>query len=366
MRLFIEPTDVWLFRDGRPFTAGADHRARTLFPPSPHTVAGALRAVHFAAAGISRAEYLAGQTDQAKELQAKIGKPPDANGDGGDLGAFALTALSVARRDARDGNITRYFPIPADVMQVGDALRVAAPLKTQVQFTSDNDHPLLWIKEMRASKPATGWLAEAELRRYLRGETFRATPDEFLFERESRFHVGIDSDRKCPREGDGGGHLFQIEWVRARENVGLAVEIAGADVSAPGALALGGELKSARYETLAPAFAPLDAPFDPRFKVYCATPALVDLNAWKTYNFFHGAQIELIAAAIARAQPLGGWDVAHNTQKPLRNFIPAGSVLYCKLARGTRDQIKQRAPITDDALGALGFGITFLGGWDYV
>lgn len=366
MQIFIEPTDVWLFRDGRPFTAGADHRARTLFPPSPHTVAGALRAVHFAASGITRDEYIAGQTSAAQTLRNTIGKPPDANGNGGDLGAFALTVLAVARRDVQAGTLTRYFPMPADVLQVGDDLRVAAPLQAKKYFASDDDAPLLWLKEMRASKPATGWLAETELQHYLRGEPFRATPEEFLFARESRFHVGIDSAIKRPREGDGGGHLFQVEWVRTRENIGLAVELGGADVPAPGVLALGGELRSARYEEITTPFAALDAPFERRFKLYCATPALLDLSAWHTQNFFNGTQVTLITAAIARAQPLGGWDVANNSPKPLRNFVPAGSVLYCELARGTREQIKHRAPITQDDLGALGFGQTFLGGWDDV
>lgn len=363
MQIFIEPTDVWLFRDGRPFTAGADHRARTLFPPSPHTVAGALRAVHFAAAGISRDEYLAGQTDAAKKLWHTIGGPPNKDNT---LGAFALTALAVARRDAQTGTITRYFPMPADVLQVGDELRVAAPLKSEHHFEFDDTMPPLWLKEFHAGKPATGWLAETELQHYLRGEPFRATPEEFLFARESRFHVGIDSTVKRPREGDGGGHLFQVEWVRTREHVGLTVEIAGPPLPAPGVLAFGGELRSARYEEITTSFTALDAPFERRFKLYCATPTLLDLSAGHTQGFFNGARVDLITAAIARVQPIGGWDVANDEQKPLRHFLPAGSVLYCELTCGTREQIKRRAPIAPSDLGALGFGQTFLGGWDYV
>ena len=30
--LFIEPTDVWFFRDGRPFPTGGGHTARGIFP----------------------------------------------------------------------------------------------------------------------------------------------------------------------------------------------------------------------------------------------------------------------------------------------------------------------------------------------
>jgi CRISPR-associated protein Cmr3 len=40
MQIVIRPMDVWLFRDGKPFMAGEDHAAETLFPPSPFTLQG--------------------------------------------------------------------------------------------------------------------------------------------------------------------------------------------------------------------------------------------------------------------------------------------------------------------------------------
>ncbi len=41
--LLIEPLDVLLFRDGRPFSAGMDHLAGSVFPPLPSTIAGFIR-----------------------------------------------------------------------------------------------------------------------------------------------------------------------------------------------------------------------------------------------------------------------------------------------------------------------------------
>jgi len=41
--LFFEAVDVWLFRDGRPFTAGSDHVAHSVFPPYPSVMQGAIR-----------------------------------------------------------------------------------------------------------------------------------------------------------------------------------------------------------------------------------------------------------------------------------------------------------------------------------
>lgn len=41
--LFMQAEDVLLFRDGRPFNAGSDHEARSLFPPPPSVIQGVLR-----------------------------------------------------------------------------------------------------------------------------------------------------------------------------------------------------------------------------------------------------------------------------------------------------------------------------------
>jgi CRISPR/Cas system CMR-associated protein Cmr3 (group 5 of RAMP superfamily) len=43
--LQIRPQDVWLFRDGKPFSGGEDHAATGIFPPTPFTVQGALRQI---------------------------------------------------------------------------------------------------------------------------------------------------------------------------------------------------------------------------------------------------------------------------------------------------------------------------------
>ena len=44
MWLNITPLDVTLFRDAKPFTAGEDTRAHSVFPPTPMPLAGAIKA----------------------------------------------------------------------------------------------------------------------------------------------------------------------------------------------------------------------------------------------------------------------------------------------------------------------------------
>ena len=43
--MLIEPGDVWSFRDGRPLLAGGGSITRSLFPPAPLTVQGAIRSL---------------------------------------------------------------------------------------------------------------------------------------------------------------------------------------------------------------------------------------------------------------------------------------------------------------------------------
>jgi CRISPR-associated protein Cmr3 len=42
----LTPLDVWLFRDAKPFTPGERAWAGSTFPPSGHTIAGAIRSLH--------------------------------------------------------------------------------------------------------------------------------------------------------------------------------------------------------------------------------------------------------------------------------------------------------------------------------
>lgn len=74
--LFIEPDDVWLFRDGHPFSAGEGHIARCLFPPTPLTLQGALRSSLLAMSGVTLDEYRQQTTPKARALAENIGLPP--------------------------------------------------------------------------------------------------------------------------------------------------------------------------------------------------------------------------------------------------------------------------------------------------
>ncbi|HXH09566.1 MAG TPA: type III-B CRISPR module-associated protein Cmr3 [Alphaproteobacteria bacterium] len=362
MYIFIEPSDVLLFRDGRPFVAGEDHRAVSLFPPTPLTIQGAIRSRVLADKGVSYAAYASGA----------VSVPEIGYAD--NYGQVRLQGPFIARQE--DRRIVRYFPLPADVVLAGCPQPITlAPLPaSDSSFESSpplsaGPSGLLWHRTIARLEALNGWLSEVELGRYLKDKPFKVTPEHELFERESRFHVGIDSRFKRPHQGDSGGHLFQVEFMRLRYGVGLWLDVSGVQLRDEGLLQLGGDAKAAMYRKVddAPLLTP-GGTIQGKFRLYFATPAYF-ANGWQPSDwgqFIRGGRVRLVAAALSRAQPIGGFDLARSQHKPMRRFVPSGSVFFFE----SDDMVTVPDAITDDdgqaRLSQIGFGQVFIGGWDYV
>ncbi|MCA9919542.1 MAG: hypothetical protein KC445_16395, partial [Anaerolineales bacterium] len=126
MWLFLEATDVWLFRDGRPFDAGSDHRANSSFPPSPTTIQGAIRTELLQKYGVPFREYAAGAA-VPDEVTSQIGTAAKPGGK------LRLRGPFLGKRQA-DDKIMPYFPTPADILHIKkDARRCLVPLRPAPQ-----------------------------------------------------------------------------------------------------------------------------------------------------------------------------------------------------------------------------------------
>jgi CRISPR-associated protein Cmr3 len=378
--LFIEPTDVWLFRDGKPFDAGSDHRARSLFPPNPTTIQGAIRAELLMASGVPLTDFSAKRTS-AQAISQIIGwrdEPP----------RFQVHGPFVAHEsedDKANKTYRRYFPIPADVVKVKGKREYLAlkPLKDnpfRANWPRDEWLPL-WSRSADTLEEANGWLSEDTLLAYLsKGELTKGITvrrDDELFARESRFGVGIDSRVKRPEEG----LLYQTELIRTRTRVGLLVEIEDSGlpqrVQFPDdrLMSIGGESRGARYTVLTgyapPAYAwPPPNADGKRLKLYFATPAWF-AGGWEAAdwrNWLPGTNLRPVAAAVRRAQPIGGARVDTESQKgdfqkAMHRYVSAGSVFLFE----ADDVITYNGdPVTDSPEeGKIGFGQVLLGAWDY-
>lgn len=366
--VFIEPSDVWLFRNARPFTAAEQARATSLFPPSPRTIQGALRSARLAASGESW-DYRRWST----ALRAEIGQPDD-------FGALRCRGPLLARR--RDGMAEPLFPMPFDILKLrhrgwlvlspraGERIVANWPEQLVPLLPPDDDEP---------EKFEPQWLPRNVLLSYLSQPAAPLPAIDFassetLFRFEPRFGVEVDSHVKRPREG----MLFQIEFIRMGPDTGLLIEFSGVTLPESGLLQLGGEARAAQYVTVHPV---VDVPRTGRlrpttgrlqFKLYIATPAIFSggwrpgaLDAATLQGKWNGVDVQLIAAAIGKPVPVGGRDIARgDSQRAIRRAVPAGSVYFFEADRSPQDVFDAfDGQCLSDVDAQIGFGLSYVGGW---
>jgi CRISPR-associated protein Cmr3 len=405
MKLFIEPSDVLLFRDGRPFSAGEGHRARSVFPPTPNTIQGVIRSKVLADRCGQYHKYKYGCQNCPKQesctIPDEIGRPaPDGQGN---YGAMQLKGAIITHGKPSEPNLTYYFPLPADVVQVKNKRNPLAeaqlvnlkPLKdsdslpgvTDISSVSTSKLFSLWTPEPHPVDSAIGYWAHQDLQKYLLGEelTNFTTADQ-LFQKESRYGIEVNNKLQTVEEG----RLYQTEFVRCQEGVGLFIEIEGIQSLSPdpdpdrGLLSIGGENKAASYKKVSgidwdlfrdkfkSGWSKSDG-----FKLYLATPTVFKqgwLPNWIDPNTLTGQfpssklTVKLVAAAISRYQTIGGWDVAYNRHKPTRRAVAAGSVYYFTTEANSEEilQTFHWQNLADDHQDIqIGYGLSLVGLWNF-
>jgi len=353
-QLFLDPVDVWLFRDGRPFSAGSDHRAESLFPPYPTVLQGAIRSYQLALKGVNLHDKDAVE---------------NAVGSSTDYGSLRLRGPFLARRSS--GTVERFFPQPADAVSVGthqiERSDKPAYLPAGIKTSCPTPQLIGFNDPLRKGEGGL-WLSENQLKGYLDGKRAEAVESKDLFLRESRFGIGMDSALGTTLKGA----LYEVVFIRPCEGVGLTIEMDGyPGWPQSGLLSLGGESRAAAFEQyeqidelpwLTPA-----VKMRKRFKLYFATPAYFEAG-WQPQSWvkFFTQPVELKAAAVNRFESVGGFDWAADPNKQhraARRFVPAGSVYYFE-SDGTanlRETLIQNA-VTDFG-SEIGFGQVLVKEW---
>lgn len=363
MKLFIEPVDVWLFRNNKPFDAGSDHWATSLFPPSPQVMAGVLRSHHLVVNGIDLRQ------PDPQTIRALVGTadhPPQ---------TFSLRGPVLAQREG--GDIVRYYRLPADAILVErDDGQSHYQAQQPGRFT---DGPrvnlpagleLLWRRpyEQRKVKGAEGglWLAETDLLTYLQQGRVSSTKvkqgNEFHTV-EDRLGIQLDDATRTTETG----RLYKIGFIRLKEGAGLMVEVNGLEGldkwPDQGVIGIGGESRTGRFcrlpdETnIRPAQTPGNLS---RFKVYFVTPTCF-AQGWQPPDWgeWFKESPRLVSAALPGPLLLGGYDVVQNQSKPARRYVPAGAVYFFE---GNPD-LKENVPVISNYGAELGFGQFIIGRW---
>lgn len=390
--------DVLFFRDGKPNTVGSDHYLRSLFPPYPPTLYGALRTRRLFDAGVplDRLEPAA-WADLLGSLVSELGP-------WGGFGSLAVRGPWIVR--AHEGEEQVLLPAPADLVLLlgkSDATpeRRGAPSLPQatrvfrlreVETRSSRwSHRLAllaphewtdsgWRRWLAPPEPeptsAAGWyLTPRGFQSWSEGgvpEPGDLVPREALWVDEVRVGLGLTANDRTAQDH----MLYTFGYVRLRQGVAIGFEVTGTGLAAEGSLRLGGDGRTARLGP-GPAFPiapPVDRSLGKRFRVVLATPSLSASGGYPPG--FGPARLDggpalpcrLVAAAVPTFGLAGGWDIALERAKPLRRVLPAGSVfLFESLEVGGAAELAARlhgGPLVDfpgAGLGRQGFGLAVVG-----
>jgi CRISPR-associated protein Cmr3 len=387
MRLFIQPAETLLFRTGHPFNAGENNYAETLFPPTPETLQGAVRA---AIATYWDPEKSLAEAFQQSELVELIGNQEH-------YGRFCITGSTPGRRRREAGAgtpVERLFPMPTHLWREEEGerrqIRLRPASTAQVTTNLPDDMRLLYPERPIDSRiePMRGWLTETGLRTALHDQGEISANDMLdsneMYVNEIRTGIAIDGVTKTTAEG----MLFQTRMIRMNADPGayfvygfvvdihllsnthlstinstppqfLADEHTQQLLRLPdsGWLLLGGERRAAYFEVIAPlASEHTSEQAGSGNLLYFATPAAL-ARGWQPATWPEPLS-QPIAIATERYQPIGGWQLTPGSNrgksKVMRRCVPAGSVYFFRSS-------SQMPPFLTDYGWQIGYGIIHTG-----
>ncbi|MGC9101202.1 MAG: type III-B CRISPR module-associated protein Cmr3 [Caldisericum sp.] len=358
----IKPLDTLFFRDGRPFSMGAETWANPVFPPYPSTVYGAIRTWLI---------FEWGDLEKFKkgELKEELGTLEN-------KGSLKIKGPLLALED------TLYFPVPKDLLKEKgkkdkNLYDIDLVNKPEIFISDYNLAKCLVNKSDTELEEADEFLNRDRLKNYLEGKKIiRYTEKDELFTKELK--TGIKRSRKTLSTEEG--YLYRIPMIKLYKKdkeASLYVEIEGLNnYPEKGLIQLGGEGKTAQIEkiqnSLLESLQNINFKFENRrFKIYLATPAIfkkgwlpdwIDESSFE--GEFNGIKLKLIACAIGKFVLIGGWDLARKKPKPMYKAVPAGSVYYFEiLDNSTPDKIKDAFYLKNisDINSEEGFGLSLVG-----
>jgi len=390
----LVPEDVLFFRDGKPASIGQDHYLRSLFPPFPSTLYGAIRTRRLLDEGVE----LLGLSKSVwgtlkKELREELG-------EWGGFGTLELRGPCLLR----DGEVL--LPAPADLGVIESRPALVArdtPQKRSVKavvrflFAGGEARPGHWSHPLRLAhpfvrsngrwkeyrSPEDGPEPQPVAGRFLTPQGISTwsqggvpEPDAFvhadeLWSPEVRTGLKLQADSRQAKEH----MLYTFGYVRLAKGVSLGFELRGSALEAAGWLRLGGDGRPVRLEPLsAPALPPLshEALEEGSFLLAFATPTLSESGAYPpgfsrgSFTATLGGLQATLVGGLVRSQALvGGWDLANARAKPLRRAIPAGCVFAFE-TKADRAAIPSLhgsnvAGFEREFLARQGFGLTIVG-----
>lgn len=375
--LKLSPDDVLFLRDGKPSSRGTDHYLRSLFPPFPSTLYGALRTRLLMDGGFDLSSLNAGgwEARPGSSLRAEIGPK-------GGFGTLALRGPWLLQGQ------DLLLPAPQDLGITLEQTGLDDPPRVKRVFRyRPKPGPPAWSHALAAlfpyEKPAGEWVESAEEPRpaeswYLAPRGIAAwrsgglpAPGDFLHEKElwgeePRTGVGLEEGR---RSGEPG-LLYTFGFIRLKPGVALGFDVRGTELAAGGALRLGGEGRTGVLG-VGPAFPQQELELEPgdRFSLTFVTPSLSRSGSYppgfaadSRQGEIAGLACELIGAVVGGFRTVGGWDLARSAPKPLRRALSPGTTfLFEARDAGTLSDGGCLCDYPNEQLALQGFGLFLLG-----
>jgi len=368
--VFIEASDVWLFRDNKPFSAQQNFVAQGQFPPTPMTIQGAVR-THFLenmlpSEGRSWDDYRHGNVSSS--IIQTVGLPAF-NGQPAIQGALHITGPFVARLNS-NGTVERLLRAPLDLLALKSEktnpetydYKVLTPV-TEYDFATEPPFNGWCPLEGggHGYKEAQGWLSESDFINYLKGNVseVKHLADEEVFTHENRVGLALDYNRRAHIES----MFYQAEFVRPCDQVGLLIHVDHPIFTGSGYLSLGGESRSGHFQVVNNIH-PLPQTGRGKVRIVLLTPAYFT-GGWAPENHDWSPWVgdgALVSAAVGKPHAISGWDMAARRPKPLRHYVPAGSVFFFENA-DVKGIPFTETPHSSPDHGAMGFGTFAVGLW---
>lgn len=376
--------DTWFFRESRPMESVGGSELVGNFPPSPRTLAGAIRHIVGNRHEVDWKEW--GKVDTYPDLKQRMG---DANGYGG----LRLSGAWLAREVA--GGTERLYPVPGNLVVKWETIAPQSDKtdKTKVVKEAEPEvaEKVLKLARLQVGKPRRCnlgeqvrmpvlpkdqqgmrgaddyWVTERGLQKILRGGVCQVedlVAAESLFNSEARLGIAINNRQRAVEES----LLYQTRHVRPEQSVMIEVDVSGLnddDHDSEGIVRLGGEGRAASWSVHdsgglhTAAIDPGDTAIDHAKGIILVLLTPADLypeptgsgdkkavsavgkytplpgfkpvtekgaTVWK--GVLYGIELTLHCAIMGKPVREGGWDLVNNSPRAVRSLVPAGSVFY--------------------------------------
>lgn len=337
--------DSLFFRESRPFDSIGGSELSTVFPPSPVTLAGAIRSAIGEHQGVDWSNYA------TSELAQQLGSSES-------LGAMRIKGVFL-NRQISENHWEKMYPVPAHLVSIKEEnniknlhfLQVGKPTRC------DLGNVCLAVAPEKGIKSLDGyWLTQTGLTQVLNGQLPNIEKELIasskLFNHEIHLGIGRNNQIRAVEIG----LLYQTQHIRPQLDLAIEVDTDGLDtINCPtsGVVRLGGEGRGAAFNVV-PTNAEqikintpdatvlgiklilLSAAYVDQQQGYTPLPDFEkhehNETVWK--GEIKGIKLTLHCAILGKTVREGGWDLQLKMPKPVRSLIPAGSVFYCTVDDG--------------------------------